>query len=157
VRITEPDLRAQFDRATVNWPWIRTAEQQFSVPPLLLYALGSRETNLRNVNGDSGHGRGIWQRDDRSFDIPDDYLRTPMKQATDAAGLLMNHFARFRAEQPGSNALRYAVAAYNAGYGGVTKALKAGRSADYPTTDADYSTDVLERWSHFVKWGWPLI
>lgn len=156
MNITERDLRAQYDRAITNWPWIRTVENQFQVPAFLLYALGSRETNLHNVIGDGGHGRGIWQRDDRSFDIPDDYLQTPMKQAYDAASLLMGHFVYFGAvtatAQP--NALTCAVAAYNAGRGGVRKALGAGKSADSVTTGGDYAVDVLERWSQMVSWGY---
>jgi hypothetical protein len=35
--------------------------------PEILMAIASRETNMRNIIGDGGHGYGIMQIDDRSF------------------------------------------------------------------------------------------
>jgi hypothetical protein len=159
VRISEKDLRAQFDRTMANWSWIRYEEDRLSIPPFLLFALGSRETNLRNINSADGHGRGIWQRDDRSFTIPGDYLDTPSRQANDAATLLASHFGRFRGEpilRSGQPWL-YAVCAYNGGYGGVSRALAAGKTADSVTTGGDYGSDVWERWSFLTRWGWNRI
>src|SRR5271166_6321874 len=37
---------------------------------MLLFAVGSRETNLTNEVGDFGHGHGVWQLDDRSHTPP---------------------------------------------------------------------------------------
>lgn len=156
MRLTEAQLRTQFDRAVTNWWWIRIAEDQVCLPPFLLFALGSRETNLRNVVGDSGHGHGIWQRDDRSFPIPADYLQTPLRQATDAATLLSGHFAHFRAKYPQAPH-RASIAAYNAGRGGVTRAIEAGKQPDEVTTHGDYAADVLERWKWMQHWGWHLL
>lgn len=150
MNITTADLRGQYDRSIVNWPWIRTVENSLALPPFLLYALGSRETNLRNVVGDGGHGHGIWQRDDRSWDVPADYLSTPKRQAVDAGNLLMSLQRRF-VTQP--NAWHCAVAAYNAGGGAVTRALSAGKPCDSVTTGGDYSADVLARWSLLLGWG----
>jgi len=156
VRITEAQLRTQFDRSVANWWWIRLAEDACGLPPFLLFALGSRETNLRNINGDGGHGRGIWQRDDRSFVIPDDYLSTPLKQANDAGTLLAGHFAHFRTVYPAA-VTRASICAYNAGRGGVTRAVQAGKKPDEVTTGGDYGADVLERWSFMIRWGWDLL
>lgn len=153
MRLTEAQLRQQFDRAMTNWRWIRDAENQLSVPPFLLFALGSRETNLQNIVGDSGHGRGIWQRDDRSWPIPADYMTRPLLQATDAGALLMSHFAAFRNTNP-AVAWRAGICAYNAGRTGVQRALAAGRTPDSATTNGDYGSDVLERWSYLARWGW---
>src|SRR6188508_48639 len=154
--IADAALRTQFDRAVANWWWIRTAEDTCGLPPFLLFALGSRETNLRNIVGDSGHGHGIWQRDDRSFVIPADYLSTPLKQATDAGTLLAGHFMRFRTIHPIAP-WRAAVAAYNAGAGGVTRALQAGQTPDSATTGGDYGADVLSRWGRCAAWGSSLL
>jgi hypothetical protein len=154
--ITDAQLRAQFDRAVANWWWIRLAEDAFELPPFLLFALGSRETNLRNINGDGGHGRGIWQRDDRSFTIPADYLQTPLRQASDAAALLAGHLGHFRDAYP-TAIHRAAVCAYNAGRGGVTRAVQAGQKPDSVTTGGNYGADVLERWSFMTRWGWDLL
>lgn len=149
MNITQADLREQFDRAITNWPWIRTVENDLAVPPFLLYAIGSRETNLRNVVGDGGHGHGIWQRDDRSWTIPADYLQTPGKQANDAANLLMSLQRRFEV-QP--NAWTCAIAAYNAGGGSVARALANGQEPDSVTTGRDYAADVVERWNWMLHW-----
>jgi hypothetical protein len=156
VRLTEAQLRQQFDRATTSLKWIREAEDLLSVPPFLLHALGSRETNLGNVRSRDGHGWGYFQRDDRSFAIPEDYLLTPYRQGTDAATLLMAHYARFRVTHP-QVAWRAAICAYNAGAGGVTRVLDAGRTPDSATTFADYGSDVLERWSYMARWGWNFL
>lgn len=154
MNLTVTQLREQYDRSTVNWDWIRDAEDLLSVPPFLLYALGSRETNLKNVVGDGGHGWGIWQRDNRSFTIPADYLTTVLRQANDAGALLMSHFGYFRSAYPDSPAWSCSVAAYNAGRTGVKRRLDIGATPDSATTGGDYSADVIQRWQYMVRWGW---
>jgi Transglycosylase SLT domain len=66
---TEEDLRRQFQRAKKNgWLQIfKRAAETYGFPPELIMAIASRETNMRNVIGDGGHGYGIMQIDDRSF------------------------------------------------------------------------------------------
>ena len=54
--ISDADLLAQYRRAEAEWPWIAAVERAVKLPPMLLWAVGSRETNLRNVIGDGGHG-----------------------------------------------------------------------------------------------------
>lgn len=53
--------------------------------------------------------------------------------------------------------VRYAVAAYNCGTGGVAKALKAGLDVDARTTGHDYSRDVIERAKFFTDNGFAII
>ncbi|GEM_PF-5512424 len=146
--ISISDLRAQLTRARSDFPFIDAAEQQHGLPAFLLYAVGSRESNLRNIAGDFSqrpgesskrfHGFGVWQRDSGAFGVGMSYLDDVPKQAEDAGGLLASNFARFGRWDA-------ATAAYNAGAGAVSKALQAGRSVDSVTTGKDYSTDVLAR------------
>jgi hypothetical protein len=154
MRISEKDLRAQFDRMVDVGDWIREAEVHLDLPPYMLFALGSRETNLKNLISPNGHGWGYWQRDDRSWIIPKDYLDTPDVQATDAAALLMSHMRFFRTAYPYIAPWLPAICAYNAGRGGVRRKLDAGGQANSATTNGDYGSDVLERWTYFIRWGW---
>src|SRR5436190_1777044 len=43
------------------------AERAAKLPAGLLLAIASRETGCRDIAGDGGHGRGLFQIDDRSF------------------------------------------------------------------------------------------
>jgi hypothetical protein len=80
VNITGPILLAQYQRARRDWPFIESAEAAHGLPALLLYAVGSRESNLRDVMGDRSqhpgepsprfHGFGVWQRDSGAFANP---------------------------------------------------------------------------------------
>lgn len=139
--ISDADLLAQYRRAEAEWPWIAAVERAVKLPPMLLWAVGSRETNLRNVIGDGGHGIGIWQRDRRAWTLPGNvawYLAHPRRQAEDAAALLLGLRGKL-------GAWPAAVAAYNAGEGAVRKALAAGVDPDSRTTGGDYAADVESR------------
>ena len=147
--ITDDQLADQYRRAVAEWPWIGAVERAHRLPPMLLFALGSRETNLRNVTGDGGHGHGIWQRDDRSWTIPRSvawYLEHPRQQAEDAAALLVS--LRSQLHDPGWG---LAVAAYNAGAAAVRGALGRGVRPDHVTTGGDYSADVERRRLAFIR------
>jgi len=141
VRISTADLVAQYRRAVVEWPWVSAVERAAALPPMLLWAVGSRETNLRNVVGDGGHGVGIWQRDRRAHVLPgsvDWYLGHPRRQADDAAALLAD-LRRDLGTWP------RAIAAYNAGPAAVRAAMRAGVDPDTRTTGGDYAADVESR------------
>jgi hypothetical protein len=56
MEITESALTAQYQRASSAWPFIHQAELARGLPRMPLFAVGSRETNLTNEAGDSGHG-----------------------------------------------------------------------------------------------------
>ena len=43
----------------------KDAEEKYDLPPGLMLAVASRETHMKNIRGDGGHGRGVFQIDDR--------------------------------------------------------------------------------------------
>jgi hypothetical protein len=144
---TAAELNRQYIRANYEWPFIGRVESQYGLPKMLLFAIGSRETNLTNELGDGGHGVGIFQRDDRSWSFvpPYDktwYLNHPWRQAVDAAELLKSNYLLC-----GKNWYN-AAAAYNAGAGSVQRAIAEKRTVDMVTTGYDYATDVWQRMQH---------
>jgi LysM repeat protein len=153
MNIAGPILLAQYQKAKEAWPFIEPVEQAHGLPAMLLYALGSRETNLRNVMGDKTqrkgessprfHGFGVWQRDSGSFAVDESYLKDVRRQADDAAALLATHHRNFGRWDA-------AVAAYNCGAGNVKAALAAGQPVDLHTAGNDYSADVLARHAFLV-------
>ncbi len=58
MNITTDQLIEQHERARETWPFIDTVEKEHGLPALLLYAVGSRETNLRNIKGDFSQRAG---------------------------------------------------------------------------------------------------
>jgi peptidoglycan hydrolase-like protein with peptidoglycan-binding domain len=132
MEITESELTAQYQRANPRWPFIHQTELAHGLPRMLLFAVGSRETNLTDELGDGGHGHGIWQLDDRSHTAP---------------GGKWAHF-------DGNVALQCATAAamlhgiLTTTDGNVEKAAaiyNSGQPSRFPTTHHDYGIDVLER------------
>jgi len=113
-----------------------------------LIAIASRETNMRNIIGDNGHGHGIMQIDDRSFP---DFTSSPRakdpRQNILKGGEVLNGKRRFLSNKgvSGDLLMRGSVAAYNGGEGRVFRAIKEGRNVDSVTTNRNYSADVLAR------------
>jgi hypothetical protein len=143
-RETEATIKAQAAEAVKTWPFIAEVEKAHGLPEGLLVAVGSRETNLKNVIGDGGHGFGVWQRDNRYWKVDETYLNDVRKQAEDAATLLAANYKAL-------NNWGFAVAAYNAGVDGVKAAIAAGKSPDSATTGGDYAADVLGRQAYVPK------
>jgi len=136
------------------------------IGPALIFAIASRESNMRNIVGDGGHGRGWLQIDDRfhheflashrgcesgSFTptrpsaAPRGLVPSLTASTIKAIELLRANMRAARSEGvPESQVLRFAVAAYNAGAGGATQGFRAG-NIDGRTTGRDYSKDVLAR------------
>jgi Putative peptidoglycan binding domain len=136
MNITESELSAEFQRANSKWPFIHQTELASGLPRMLLFAVGSRETNLTNEVGDfdqqgHGHGHGVWQLDDRSHTPPGGFTQfdgnVPL-QCSIAAGMLHDLLAG-----EGGN-LERAANRYNSGHP-ETEA----------TTGHDYGPDVMER------------
>jgi peptidoglycan hydrolase-like protein with peptidoglycan-binding domain len=131
MEITESELTAQYQQANSRWPFIHQTELAHGLPPMLLFAVGSRETNLTNEVGDFGHGHGVWQLDDRSHTPPGGFPHfdadVPM-QCDIAATMLQSILA-----STGRN-VEEAAAIYNSGQPG-----------EPGTTHGDYGIDVLER------------
>ena len=128
MEITGPELTAQYQQANSTWPFIHQTEVDHGLPRMLLFAVGSRETNLTNEVGDFGHGHGVWQLDDRSHTPPGGFPHfdadVPM-QCDIAAAMLKGILAT-----TGGN-VEEAAAIYNSGQPG-----EAG------TTHGDYGIDV---------------
>lgn len=144
MNIAEQTLADQFRRAKATWPFVDEIEQQHGLPSCLLYAVGSRETNLGVVytqgkTGDSGHGHGVWQLDDRFHTIPAGFDTNPKAQADTAASILRILIDHFDGD------VNAALCAYNAGARAVEKAIRAGRDPNRATTGHDYGVDVLGR------------
>lgn len=137
------------------------AEQSAALPRGLLLAVASRESGCRNIVGDHGHGRGVFQIDDR---LHADWLRrqgalaqgavpSPAAGARHAAGLLAANLAEGEARVlVGRRRLKFALSAYNAGVVGAEAGLSAQGDSDAETTGADYGADVLRRLERVRVW-----
>lgn len=132
----------------------------------VLLAVGLRETYLQNIVGDYGHGRGVFQQDDRwQAEWLGDHRgcksgtwRTVYESALPAgrvpslsAGcrrtreLLEQNVAFGNAHGVAAKDLRrFAIASYNAGPGNALLGYHEG-DVDRYTAGGDYSEDVLER------------
>jgi peptidoglycan hydrolase-like protein with peptidoglycan-binding domain len=138
-----------------------SAERRAELPRGVLLAIASRETNMRNVVGDGGHGRGLFQIDDRSHGA---WLRRhgaggpggipPVAAAADyAAQLLKDNLAFGRSKGLSGDALfRFALSAYNAGAGGAWRGLQERGDSDARTAHGNYGRDVLERLRVVQAW-----
>jgi peptidoglycan hydrolase-like protein with peptidoglycan-binding domain len=119
----------------------------------MLLAIASRETNMQDIVGDGGHGRGLFQIDDRfhgdwlaKHGAPGAGTTPRIKDAAEyAASMLASN--RSYAQQKGvgtDQQVRFAASAYNAGCGGAFTGYQAG-DCDKRTAGGDYGSDVLER------------
>ena len=122
-----------------------------------MLAVASRETRCRNIVGDYGHGRGVFQIDDR---FHHDWLERhgaadagkvpPLAAAAELAARLLaggldvgrKHGLR------GEKAVKFAACAYNAGVGGALNGLRKG-DPDLATTGHNYGSDVIRRMHGF--------
>lgn len=127
MRISPQDLQTQFIRARNDWAFVGEINDRYGFPPALLYAVGSRETNLRNVVGDGGHGHGVFQLDDRFHIIPAGFDTDVRAQAEMAAAMLAALFSRFEDWIKACNS-------YNS-----------GSPATNATAGHDYGPDVMAR------------
>lgn len=133
MRISPDDLIAEMTRASKQWTVIGEVNEAYMLPPYLLHAVGSRETNLTNEIGDNGHGHGIFQLDDRSHTIPPGFMDDIKAQCTVAAAMLIALFHKYGDWVSACNA-------YNSG-----SPLSAN------TTNGDYGPDVMQRQVFLLK------
>ena len=136
------------------------AEKEHGLPRGLLLAIASRETGCVDKCGDKGHGRGVFQIDDR---FHQSFLRKhgalgaggmpPVKEAAPyAARILVGHFERGRrAGVKRADLLKFVCSAYNAGGGGALEGYQQGDS-DKETAHGNYGRDVLERLEIVREW-----
>jgi peptidoglycan hydrolase-like protein with peptidoglycan-binding domain len=130
--ITETELSAQYQRASSKWSFINDTERAHGLPRMLLYAVGSRETNLTNEVGDLGHGHGVWQLDNRSHTPPGGSWERFDANVPLQCGTAADMLHSLLAIEAGS--VERAAARYNSGH--PDRAATAG---------GDYGLDVLER------------
>ena len=110
-------IAARLNSAGVAYaPQIAAAARQHNVDPTLLAAVAAQETGGpgsnagRNVVGDGGHGRGLFQIDDRWHAFAQSpQAMDPAANADYAAGMLSGLLNRY-----GGN-MREALSAYNSG------------------------------------------
>ncbi|MEM7440211.1 MAG: SH3 domain-containing protein [Pseudomonadota bacterium] len=126
------------------------------LPPALLCAIASRETRGGSQlddtgHGDGGHGFGIMQIDDRSWNADKSEGPGGLVHIDQAAGILA-YKLKGTEQIPGLSdveALATAISRYNGGRG-----LAFPRS-DEGTTGADYMNDVWQRARYYAKKiGW---
>lgn len=150
--ITNEQLVVQVNRAKANgWaPLFTKLEQRYGLQKGILFAIASRETNMSDVVGDGGHGRGVFQIDDRSHKgwLCDNKACAagtvpPVGAAAAyAARILRSHYDRALAlGVPRDKAWKFATSAYNAGFTGALNGYKQGNS-DLFTAGRDYGKDV---------------
>jgi hypothetical protein len=159
---TKTSIAAELARARANG-WEQCcfeAERAAGLPAGLLLALASRETDMNDVVGDSGHGRGLFQIDDRWHP---DFLgrhraggpggKPPVRDAARYAAELVRanlDYAR-RKGIPERDRLKFALSAYNAGAGGAWSGYREEGNSDARTTGRDYGRDVLARFALFQQ------
>jgi peptidoglycan hydrolase-like protein with peptidoglycan-binding domain len=155
MKINPDELKRQIGIAsTRGWaPIMNQAERRHKLPVGLLIAIASRETDMNDIVGDNGHGRGLFQIDDRAHT---DWLsqhgaggkgkKPSVADAAEfAAALLASNRSFGQKNGIGrKDLLKFACSAYNAGAGGALAGQQGGDS-DARTTGRDYGRDVLER------------
>jgi hypothetical protein len=118
---------------------MREAERATSLSRGILLAVASQETDMNDVVGDGGHGRGLFQIDDRSH----------------AAFLARHGAAGPGGKPPVAAAARYAadLLRWNLDYGAAAGALAGFREGDSDrrTTGGNYGREVLRRHAIFLE------
>lgn len=167
---SETDLKAEFGAAKNNgWlGYFRESASTYGFPVEVLLALASRETNMRNIVGDGGHGHGVMQIDDRSYpewcrsgtwqnvkaaiDKGASVLDGKRKQVVEGQGKDLKVAGTSFHGQPGLSAddiQRIMIAAYNSGLWAYYSFSTRG-DPDLRTTHRDYSADTLKRAAVFA-------
>lgn len=164
-------IELEFDYARDNG-WLTTFEQcakDYDWPVEILMGIASRETNMENIIGDSGHGygcmqvdlgtdaefchSGAWKDPHASIERGVQILDSKRTQIARGVGkTLLIGGARFVGKPYSSqNELnKIAVAAYNCGLWAYY-AFSNGKPVDAYDTHHDYSNDVMERAAEFAK------
>lgn len=152
-------LRAQLIKAKMNgwFEYFKSASANHSIPLSILLAIASRETNISNIKGDSGHGRGIMQIDDRyhsKFISHNKEGLDPESNIDYAASLLRSNIDRVANEFNSSDyniTLKPAISGYNGSLAKVIALVHNGKDPDQATTKKNYAADVLARREVFDK------
>jgi hypothetical protein len=168
---TKSDLQRQFQVAKTKGllPYFQKAAADYQFTPELLLGIASRETNMKNIVGDGGHGYGIMQIDDRSY--PDwchsggwkdldaciqkgalvlDGKREQIRSGEGKSLKIGGTTFRGAPSLSGSDLIHVSVAAYNCGLWAFYSFSKGG-DPDAKSTGHDYSADVMKRTELFAS------
>ena len=153
--ISDVELRRQFNYAKdKGWLPAFSADNNYDVAPHVLMAIASRETNMRTIRGDGGHGHGLMQIDDRSFPAwcRSGKWRIALEGIHMGAFVLRSKYNYVESKGiPSADILKVAIAAYNVGAPPAIEDYKLHHDPDLRTTDGNYSSDVLARAPVFAK------
>jgi hypothetical protein len=140
------DARMDTPLSVAFGPQITAAATRHHLEPRLLAAVAAQETggpganSGRNIVGDGGHGRGLFQIDDRWHSFArSPAAMDPAKNADYAAGMLAGNLERY-----GGN-VRAALSAYNTGSPTAT-----GTRTDWGDGPIGYADSVLR---HYTQLG----
>lgn len=156
---TPEELRVELARANTSGlvTLCHLAERRHGLPRALMLAVASRETGCRDIVGDFGHGRGVFQIDDRfhhdwldRHDAAGPGAVPPLAAAAELAAALLAGGLDVARKQALTDeaAVKFAAAAYNAGVGGALDGLRRG-NPDLATTGRNYGADVVQRMRTF--------
>lgn len=173
MNVSSADLKRQRDGLSVaaKVSIRRAVKDAPHVDVALAQAIASRETGMKNIVGDGGHGRGIVQIDDRfhgawlasvrgcssgsslpRFSSAQPAGRVPTVSAGMQYAVAMLEANVAECKRRGvseGHRTSVAVSGYNAGITGAINAYMAHErtpaAADQATTGRDYAADVLER------------
>jgi soluble lytic murein transglycosylase-like protein len=141
-------ISTQLTWASANgyMPAFSAAARQTGVPRNLLLAVASRESCIGMCLddfglGDHGNAIGLMQIDKRYHP---DFANGPL--TADANVLKGAQILKKELDHYGGDK-KTALAAYNAGEGGVSRATFAGNEPDSATTGGNYGADVLSRYA----------
>lgn len=158
-RWTSLALRAQLALAKRSgvYALLRDSAARQDVPLAYVLAIASRETGIRNILGDGGHGVGVIQIDIRHHELArlakerGTWKNNPLPLIDYGIQMLWGNrrwAAREWPELTSTQHLKIAAAAYNAGRGGARAGADDG-DCDLRTTGRDYGRDVLARMAVF--------
>jgi len=162
---TTNDLKKQCKRAAdKGWlPFFQDSGADYTFDAVLLMAIASRETNMKNIIGDGGHGYGIMQIDDRSFpewchsgawqDVEQGIAKGALVLDGKRTNVEKNQGKKIvfgkksfvgKANLTAAEILRISISSYNCGWWAYYNFSK-GHDVDKSSTGHDYSADVLSR------------
>jgi hypothetical protein len=153
---TTAQLREHLDRLTVSGfdKIIDKYATQYGLPATYLYAIASRETNCRNILGDSENGVGLFQIDARHHPIAREFRETgqwrsdPEPLIAYGVELLaknMRHAEQELHAFPRHVHFHVVASSYNCGTRALNIPKQTGKDSDTCTTGGNYAQDVLFR------------
>ena len=138
--ISDADLLAQYRRAEAEWPWIAAVERAVKLPPMLLWAVGSRDQPPQRDRGRRPRDRDLAAGPSR-LDVARQRRVVPRAPAPPNRG--RRGAAAGTAGQARRLARRGRRVQRRRGRG--AQALAAGVDPDSRTTGGDYAADVESR------------